>query len=96
MTDIDFGYLQNYSINAIYKMPAGYKSDALPKSVTIVMPDKSVSFKRFVGEQDGSISIRYSITYNKPEYEKENYPDFHEFFKKMHEMLNEQIVLKKS
>ncbi|HTD98772.1 MAG TPA: DUF3857 domain-containing protein [Mucilaginibacter sp.] len=95
-TDIDFGYLQNYSINGIYKMPAGYKTDALPKSVTIVMPDKSVSFKRFVGEQDGSIVIRYSIIYNKPEYSKDTYPDFHEFIKKMHEMLNEQIILKKS
>ena len=96
VTDIDFGYLQNYSINGIYKMPAGYKADALPKSVTIVMPDKSVSFKRFVAEQDGSIVIRYSINYNKAEYSKDTYPDFHEFIKKMHEMLNEQIILKKS
>jgi len=96
MTDVDFGYMQSYSINGVYKIPAGYKTDAMPKSVTIVMPDKSVSFKRFVGEQDGSIIVRYSINYNKPNYSKEDYPDFHEFFKKMHEMLNEQIILKKS
>jgi hypothetical protein len=30
------------------------------------------------------------------EYSKDYYPDFHEFFKKMYELLNEQIVLKKS
>jgi hypothetical protein len=95
MTDIDFGYLQNYSINGVYKIPAGYKTDALPKSVTIIMPDKSVSFKRLVAEQDGTIIVRYSINYNKAEYSKDDYPDFHEFFKKMHEMLNEQIILKK-
>jgi len=41
MTDIDFGYSRNYSINGIYKIPAGYKADALPKSVSMVMPDKS-------------------------------------------------------
>ena len=76
-------------------MPAGYKVDALPKSVTIVMPDKSVSFKRLVAEQDGNIIVRYSINYAKHEYLKDDYPDFHEFFKKMHEMLNEQIILKK-
>jgi hypothetical protein len=95
-TDIDFGYLRNYSINEIYKVPAGFKIDALPKNVTIVMPDKSVSFKRFVAEQDGSVVVRYSINYNQTIYFKENYPDIHEFFKKMQEMLNEQIVLKKS
>src|SRR5581483_4036270 len=63
MTDIDFGYLRNYSINGVYTIPAGYKVDALPKPMTIVMPDKSISFKRFVGEQDGSITVRYAISY---------------------------------
>ncbi len=96
MTDIDFGYLQSYSISGLYKIPAGYKADALPKSVTIVMPDKSLSFKRLVAEQDGAIVVRYSINYNKQKYDKADYPYFHEFVKKMHEMLNEQIILKKS
>jgi hypothetical protein len=95
MTDIDFGYRKNYIINGIYKIPQGYKADALPKNVTLIMPDKSVSFKRFVAEQDGSIIVRYAINYYKAQYSKNEYPDFHEFFKKMHEMLNEQIILKK-
>ncbi len=95
MTDIDFGYSKNYFINGVYKIPQGYKVDALPKSISMVLPDKSVSFKRFVAEQDGSIVIRYTINYDKAEYSKDIYPDFHEFFKKMHEMVNEQIVLKK-
>lgn len=95
MTDVDFRYLRNYTVNGMYKIPAGYKVDALPKSVTIVMPDKGVSFKRLVAEQDGSIVVRYAISYNRTQYSKEDYPDFHEFFKQMHEMLNEQIILKK-
>ncbi|MDF2434413.1 MAG: hypothetical protein JWP44_4044 [Mucilaginibacter sp.] len=95
-TTIDFGYKGNYFINGIYKEPAGYKIDAMPKNITMSMPDKSMVFKRIVAEQDGSIVVRYSIDYNKSVYFKENYPELHEFFKKMHEMLNEQIVLKKS
>ena len=95
LTDIDFGYSKSYFINGVYKIPPGYKVDALPKSISMVLPDKSVSFKRFVAEQDGSIVIRYTINYDKAEYSKDIYPDFHEFFKKMHEMVNEQIVLKK-
>ena len=96
MTDVDFRYLRNYSINGVYKLPAGYKVDALPKSINLVMPDKSVSFKRIVAEQEGSIIVRYTISYNQVQYFKDDYPNFHEFFKKMHEMLNEKIVLKKS
>jgi hypothetical protein len=95
MTDIDFGYLKNYSINGTFKIPAGYKIDALPKSVSMVMPDKSISFKRIVGEADGSFVVRYSISYNKVLYSKNDYEYFHDFFKKMYEMLNEQVVLKK-
>lgn len=95
-TDIDFGYQRSYTVSGIYKEPTGYKVDALPKSISMTMPDRSVSFKRLVAEQDGIITVRFVINYNQAEYSKDNYPDFHEFFKKMHEMLNEQIVLKKS
>ena len=95
MSDVDFEYLRGYSINGVYKIPAGYKIDALPKDINFVMPDKGISFKRIIAEQEGSIMVRYSINYNKIRYSKDDYPSLHEFYKKMYEMLNEQIVLKK-
>jgi len=96
-TNIDFGYLNNLTINGIYKIPAGYKVDVLPKNISMTTPDQSIVFRRIVGQQDdGSIATRYVIMYKKSIFFKENYADFHEFFKKMYEMLNEQIVLKKS
>ncbi len=95
-TDIDFSYRSNYSINGAFKIPLGFKTEALPKSITLMMPDKSISFKRLVGEEDGVIHVSYMIKYNKVIYFKEDYPQLHEFYKKMHEMLNEQIVLKKA
>ncbi|WP_175404143.1 DUF3857 domain-containing protein [Mucilaginibacter sp. PPCGB 2223] len=94
-TNIDFGYLTNYSINGSYKIPAGYKIDALPKNMTLVMPDQSISFRRIVMEQDGAIIVRYVINSKKAIFLKEQYPEFYNFYKKMNEMLNEQIVLKK-
>ncbi|MBS1523641.1 MAG: DUF3857 domain-containing protein [Bacteroidetes bacterium] len=96
MSDVDFEYLRGYSINGVYKIPAGYKVDALPKDISLVMPDKGISFKRIIAEQEGSIMVRYSVNYNKIQYSKDDYPSLHEFYKKMYEMLNEQIVLKKS
>ncbi|WP_158990776.1 DUF3857 domain-containing protein [Mucilaginibacter sp. L196] len=95
-SDIDFGYPSTLTINGIYKEPAGYKVDALPKNISMTMPDRGITFKRIIGEQDGTIVVRYVVTYNKSIYFKENYADFHEFFKQLFQMLNEPIALKKS
>jgi hypothetical protein len=95
-TDIEFGYLNNYALRATFKIPANYKVDALPKSVNMVMPDSSITFKRIVVSDGEMIAVRYNIDYKKSTFEKENYPEFYDFCKKMYEMLNEQIVLKKS
>lgn len=95
-TDIDFGYRNNCVITGIYKLPAGYKLDALPKSINMVMPDKSITIKRVVAEQEGTVTIRYQLSYDKTLFFKEDYDQLHEFYKKMQELLNEQIVLKKS
>ncbi len=95
-TDIDFGYPSRNEISGSFKMPAGYKIDALPKSFNMMMPDSSISFKRIIAEQDGYIAVHYIITHAQAQYERKNYDLFREFYKKMHEMLNEQIVLKKS
>lgn len=94
-TDIDFGYRDNYAITGIFKIPTGYKIDALPKSISMAIPDGTVTFKRMVAEQEGSVMVRFSIDHKKSMYFKENYPEFREFCKKMYDMLNEQIVLKK-
>jgi hypothetical protein len=96
ITNIDFVYRRSYAMNGLFKIPAGYKVDAKPQNISMTMPDKSFSFRRIVVEQDGQIMIRYSVAFNVPEYSKEFYPDFYQFFKKMTEMMNEQIVLKKS
>jgi hypothetical protein len=95
-SDIDFGYQSSSALNGIYKIPAGYKIDAMPKSVSMAMTDNSIVFKRMVVAQDDKVVVRYSLSYRKSLFFKENYTELHEFYKKMNEMLNEQIVLKKS
>jgi hypothetical protein len=95
-SDIDFVYLNKYIINGRYKIPAGYKIDALPKQLTIIMADKSISFNRTIGEMEGAIIVHYVISFAKAKYKREEYPVLRDFYKKMYELLNEQIVLKKS
>ncbi|MBD1364677.1 DUF3857 domain-containing protein [Mucilaginibacter sp. ZT4R22] len=95
-TDIDFGYRNGFTLVGRYKIPAGYKVESLPKSASMAMPDASITFRRIIAEQDGTIAVRYVIDSKKSIFFKEDYPDFHEFYKRMYEMMNEQIVLKKS
>lgn len=95
-TDIDFGYRNNYTITGVFKIPTGYKIDASPKSQGMTMPDSTISFKRIVVEEDGSLMVRITIDHKKSIYFKQDYPEFYVFWKKMFEMLNEQIVLKKA
>jgi len=95
MTDIDFGYLPNYTITGNYKIPAGYKVDALPPSTRMAMSDQSISFRRLVAENEGTITVRYNIVYRKSIIFKENYEELRAFYKKMYKLINDQIVLKK-
>jgi len=94
-SDIDFGYNSVYSINGRYKIPAGYKIDALPKSMNLLMADRSISFRRLIGEQDGYIVVNYTIAYKKSVYPLSSYDEIYAYYKKMTDVLNEQIVLKK-
>jgi len=95
VTDIDFGYCNNFQIRGSYKVPDKYTIDAIPKTITLATPDKSIQFKRLAGEQEGAVVIQYSIAFNKSVFPKAEYPIIHDFYKKMFELLNEQIVLKK-
>lgn len=96
VSDIDFKYLGSLSISGRYKIPAGFKIDALPKSQMIVMPDRSIIFKRIAAEDDGCAVVHYTINFGRSYFKKDEYASLREFYKKMFEMLNEQIVLKKT
>ncbi|RFZ83147.1 DUF3857 domain-containing protein [Mucilaginibacter terrenus] len=95
-TDVEFGYRNNYMLNSTFSIPANYKVEALPKSVSMMMPDSSIVFRRFIANDADKVVVRYTIDYKKDTYSKGTYPEFFEFCKKMYEMLNEQVVLKKS
>ncbi|MDP9080342.1 MAG: DUF3857 domain-containing protein [Bacteroidota bacterium] len=92
---IDFGNLNAWSIRSIYKTPPGYKIESLPHGVSMIMPDTSIEFKRMVVTDGNTISIHYYIDFKRAEFAADQYPEIRDFYKKMYEMLNEQIVLKK-
>ncbi len=94
-SDIDFISCSNISISGKYTLPEGYKIDALPKNTTMLMYDKSISFVRVVGQVDNTVQVRYVINRKQSRYSAKDYQFLHDFYKKMFEMLNEPIVLKR-
>ena len=96
LSDIDFGHLKAYTLNGVYKLPLGYKIDAVPENTLLNMFDKSISLKRVISVADGKVSVSYQISFRRATYQLSEYPPLHDFYKKMYEILNEPIVLKKA
>lgn len=95
VSDIDFGFNQEYIIYGNYSIPDEFVYDGLPENVTMIMPDTSIVFTRSVQTADNVLNIRISIDFKRPFYSAAIYPEFAAFYKKMFAKLDEQIVIKK-
>lgn len=96
-SDINFGYRKNVSFNTYLDIPEGYAPDELPKSLQLVNEDKTVVFIRevFNDANNRKILARFRIEFKKSLYSVDEYGALKEFYKRMFELLNEQIVFKK-
>jgi hypothetical protein len=59
------------------------------------MPDTSISFTRSYFQEGNTISLRLALEFSRPIFSADEYPEFKDFYKKMFDMLNEQVVLKR-
>ena len=84
-------------MNTFVTLPDGYVPDVLPKSVQLINPDKSVVFVREIFNEAATNRIisRIKMDFKKSHYTAGEYDEIKEFYKKMFDLLNEQIVLKK-
>ncbi|MEP6674889.1 MAG: DUF3857 domain-containing protein [Ferruginibacter sp.] len=94
-TDIDFNFRQEYTLYGNYTIAEGYKFDELPKNISMIMPDTSIVFSRFISAEDNALSVRINLEFKRSFYSAQNYDYFKEFYKKLFDRLNEQIVIKK-
>ncbi|HWD88696.1 MAG TPA: DUF3857 domain-containing protein [Mucilaginibacter sp.] len=95
VSDIDFRYLPFTTITGKYKIPQHFKVGALPEPEMVVMPDRSIIFKRIVAEENGYIIVRYTFDFGRSYFRKVEYPELRDFFRKMFDILHEQIALEK-
>lgn len=93
--DIDFDFPKSYAIYGNYFLSNDYVVNALPKNTRMIMPDTSISLTRVMQVEDNTISFKFILDIKAPGYEAGSYPFIKEFFKKMHDILDERIVLQK-
>lgn len=96
-TNIDYGCLQYVVINEAIDIPDEWQPETLPRDVKLIMPDTSISIMRMIlySKEDKKLHARYTIQTNRSVFTADEYDYLKEFYKKMTDILNEQIVLKK-
>jgi hypothetical protein len=94
-SDVFFGANQTYSLVANITIPQGYVFEALPKNIRMIMPDTSIAITRRIASEKNQLSARITLEFKKPFYTIQEYPEFQEFYKKLFDLLNEQIAIRK-
>lgn len=94
-TNIDYGCLQSHVVTEAIKLPPSLKIESLPKNIRMIMPDTSISFSRMMEVKNDLLQVRYNITTTRSVFTADEYENVKSFYKKMAELMNEQVVLKK-
>ena len=94
-TDVDFGWLQEYRIYGNYIIPQDYEFEELPQNVSLIMPDTSIVFKRFISAENNSLNIVISIDFRRTYYTAAEYAEFAAFYKIFLSKLSEPVSIKK-
>jgi hypothetical protein len=95
IADIDFGYCREYTLFGNYALPPNLVFADLPEDISMIMPDTSIIFTRSARIEENLLNVKISVEFKKPVYAAENYPEFKEFYRKLFDRLNEQVVIKK-
>ncbi len=93
--DFPFSIREQHSIKV--KLPDGYATEELPKSVRIFLPNKGGSFLYVVQENEpGYLNVNINLSIKQLKFYPEEYPAVKELFDLFVEKLGEQIVLRKT
>ena len=92
--DFAFPYQDKYAINL--KVPDGYTIESLPKPVAITMEENIGSFKYNILVTGNNIQLSITFEINLPNVSADYYKTLKDFYQKMLEKQNEQIVLVKA
>jgi hypothetical protein len=58
-------------------------------------PNNDIVFNRTTQVESNLLNVRITVEFKAPFYSATSYPEFREFYKKLIDKLNEQVVIKK-
>lgn len=97
-SNINFGYKQLIQLTMHIKVDTSFTTNALPKSIKLRDSEGGLVFIRNVldKKQQNEMIITSTLEINKNLYPVSQYNVIKDFYKKLFDLLNEQIVLKKN
>jgi hypothetical protein len=95
ISDIDFGVNREYIIFGNYTIPPGFVFDGLPENISMTTSDNSIIFNRTLQVESNLLNIRMTLEFKNTFYTADSYAEFQEFYKKLIDKLNEQVVIRK-
>ncbi|MDX2047233.1 MAG: DUF3857 domain-containing protein [Chitinophagaceae bacterium] len=94
-TDIEFGCNQQYFINITLRLPGDMNFESVPKNITLINTDSTLYFRRFSAYEGTNAVCRMTLEIRKAIFSKEEYPEIKDFYKKLFDLLKDQIVITK-
>jgi hypothetical protein len=94
-TNIDYGCLQSYTVMEYIELPASLKIESMPKNVRLIMPDTSIALGRYLDFKNNILAVKYTISTTRSVFTADEYEYVKNFYKKMVELMNEQVVLRR-
>ena len=95
ISDVDFGVQQDYIIFGNYTIPPGFTFDGVPENISMTTSDNGIVFNRSMQVESNLLNVRMTLEFKKTFYTADTYAKFKEFYKKLFDKLNEQVVIKK-
>ena len=95
ISDVNFGFRKSYTVNYVLSLPANRKINTPPQNILLQNEDKALSFSRQViyNEQTNQLITRMKIDINKSLIKPDQYTDLKDFFKKLNNVLDEQLII---
>lgn len=93
---IDFTFPRQDKYAYTFTIPEGYVVESLPQSTIVTFEKDMVNFKFHIAQRGQTIQISSSLDFNVPIIGSNYYATLKDFFAKVVEKMNEQIVLKKA
>jgi Domain of Unknown Function with PDB structure (DUF3857) len=94
-SNINFGYAKSVKIITLIHLPENVSVDAVPKNISMTNQSKTIRFTRQLSiNKEKTITSIITVNLGQSWFERDQYPELREFYKKMVDFLNEQVVLK--